>query len=402
MVGLRGSDKVEKYLKKALRERESGNWAEAQEFCKKVIKLEPGHPQANHFLGESYSRLHDYGKALKHLQLAQDLLPNSPAIQNAMGNVFLGMADYDKALSCYQRALALNPNWPETHFNLGTIYKKIGRFNDAIRHFQVALNLNPQWAQAHDNLARLLEAQGRTDDAIVHYQEAVRLDATNLSAKHHLAALSGENPDAPPKSYLMEIFDANAEQFDHYLVNVLGCQIPQLLRRSVDGLSGGAAHFGNAMDLGCGTGLAGQAFRDVCEHLSGIDLAPCMIEEAKKKGIYDELLTGEIPGELSRVQRRYDLFIASDLFVYIGNLSEIFSEVARHAAPGAWFVFSTEISVATDFSLLPTGRYAHSTDYIEQLAKANDFSIDVIDCGDLRKEKGDWIKGNIYVLKYAG
>ena len=32
--------------------------------------------------------------------------------------------------------------------------------------------------------------------------------------------------------------------------------------------------FGRALDLGCGTGLAGIAFRDCREHLEGVDLSP--------------------------------------------------------------------------------------------------------------------------------
>ena len=47
------------------------------------------------------------------------------------------------------------------------------------------------------------------------------------------------------------------------------------------------AHFGTMLDLGCGTGLAGVAFRPHVDWLVGVDLSPKMIEEARRKALYD-------------------------------------------------------------------------------------------------------------------
>jgi predicted TPR repeat methyltransferase len=399
---LHGSDKVEKYLKKAMRESESGHWAEAQSLCKKAIKLQPGNAEANLILGDTYNRQHNYNKALKHLVLASDLAPNSAVVQNALGNTYRDMGDYDKALARYQRALSINPSWADTHFNLGKLYRKSGRFHEAAMHLRKAVAINPQWAQAHDTLARLLEAQGKTDEAIEHFRQAVALDGTNLSACHHLAALTGETPEAPPRSYLMEIFDAHAEHFDSYLVDVLGYQGPQLLRKALDSVAGRPARFANGIDLGCGTGLSGQAFRDVCERLSGVDLAPRMIVEAGKRQVYDELLTGDVVECLCRSGQKYDLYISADLFIYMGNLEAIFACMAERAADGALLVFSTECGGQQDYFLRPSGRYAHSQAYIERLAAQHGFDIVAQEAGDLRKEGGEWVGGNFYVLKKIG
>ena len=48
------------------------------------------------------------------------------------------------------------------------------------------------------------------------------------------------------------------------------------------------------LDLGCGTGLAGAAFRPHVDWLVGVDLSPKMIEAARAKGLYDQLAVADI------------------------------------------------------------------------------------------------------------
>ena len=52
--------------------------------------------------------------------------------------------------------------------------------------------------------------------------------------------------------------------------------------------------FGSVLDLGCGTGLAGAAFRPFCDWLVGVDLSPAMLAQARDKGLYDRLVEGEV------------------------------------------------------------------------------------------------------------
>ena len=89
-------------------------------------------------------------------------------------------------------------------------------------------------------------------------------------------------------------------------------------------------HFAHALDLGCGTGLAGVAFRDCVERLEGIDLSPGMVAEARAKGIYDALHVGEVVAHLkAATDRQFDLILAADVLVYVGDLAPLFLEVAR-------------------------------------------------------------------------
>jgi hypothetical protein len=57
-----------------------------------------------------------------------------------------------------------------------------------------------------------------------------------------------------------ELFDEYADTFDDELVNGLRYDVPNLLRKQIPP----GALFKRCLDLGCGTGLSGVAFRDCC------------------------------------------------------------------------------------------------------------------------------------------
>ena len=71
---------------------------------------------------------------------------------------------------------------------------------------------------------------------------------------------------------------------------------PALLRDAVEAVmraAGRPMRFGAMLDLGCGTGLAGAAFRPFVDRLAGVDLSPAMIAQARER-LYDRLVTGEL------------------------------------------------------------------------------------------------------------
>ncbi len=43
--------------------------------------------------------------------------------------------------------------------------------------------------------------------------------------------------------------------------------------------------FERALDLGCGTGLVGEALNSFTRHLTGVDLSPRMLRKAQPKGL---------------------------------------------------------------------------------------------------------------------
>jgi predicted TPR repeat methyltransferase len=306
------------------------------------------------------------------------------------------------ALIYYRQAFAFKADNGPAHNRLGIWLSRQGKLDEAAVAFRRALFLNPDFAAAHRNLGNTFSAQGKTHEALACFREATRLNPEDYTARHMVTALSGDKPKSPPGQFVIGLFNQYAACLDNHLVRGLGYQVPAKLRRALDVCLRVETPFRNAVDLGCGTGLSGLEFLKITERLSGVDLSPHMVEKARQKNIYDVLHVHDIYEFLTETKEQYDLFIAIDVFVYLGDLLGIFHAVRKRALPGAIFLFSTESWKGDSYTLRETGRYAHSRHYIAVLARENNFELVRYDKTGIRKEKRQWIKGNLFILRTSG
>jgi predicted TPR repeat methyltransferase len=187
-----------------------------------------------------------------------------------------------------------------------------------------ALELAPGYAAAWFALGEVREKLAQRDGAIAAYQKAVLADRQDRhGAALHLIRLGAQPAAAMPEGYVRALFDGYAPGFDQALTQGLSYRAPELLLRAVQAARAGERmKFGSLLDLGCGTGLAGAAFRPFCDWLVGVDLSPAMLAQAREKGLYDRLIEGEVTrflAEEARVAARYHLILAADVFVYFAN-----------------------------------------------------------------------------------
>lgn len=186
------------------------------------------------------------------------------------------------------------------------------------------------------------------------------------------------------------LFDEYAPTFEQSLVVNLGYDVPEkleaLLARDYAHEDGSVSRH-LAVDLGCGTGLAGAQLRGRCRgRLIGCDLSSRMVREARKKaGVFDEL---EACDCVAYLQRRVeassagarpnallawtrsparslislsralsasppDLIVAADVLLYLRDLTDLFASVACALQPGGLFVFSTELGLDAECGGLP-------------------------------------------------
>ena len=154
------------------------------------------------------------------------------------------------------------------------------------------------------------------------------------------------------------------------------------------------------LDLGCGTGLFGLEIKKYCSNLEGIDLSSKMIEEAAKHNVYNTLKHIDIIEYLSTSELDFNYFISTDVFIYIGELSDIFRLIKSRNKRSGKLIFSTEHTEASGFQLEKSGRYSHSKSYIEALCLEFEYSMSHFSTNDLRKEKGQFLTGGLYVLDF--
>ena len=125
-----------------------------------------------------------------------------------------------------------------------------------------------------------------------------------------------------------------------------------------------------------------------------------MLEQAKKKNVYDNLIHRDITEYLATENLDFDYFISADVFVYLGDLSTVFQLIKSRNKAGGKLVFSTENTDKDGFSLEQSGRYSHSKQYIEGLCEKFDYQLCHFENLNLRKEKNLYISGGLYLLTF--
>jgi predicted TPR repeat methyltransferase len=162
--------------------------------------------------------------------------------------------------------------------------------------------------------------------------------------------------------------------------------VPELLGRSLD-----------ILDLGCGTGLSGIAFDRLANRLDGIDLSPDMLSKARSRGIYDDLHVADIEVPLS--ERFYDLVLAADTLVYMGDLSRVFERVHNTLRSGGHFLLTVEKDPAENYSLGPKRRWRHSESYLRAEAHRTGFEVAAVMVCSPRTEAGAPVDGLAVALR---
>jgi predicted TPR repeat methyltransferase len=220
-----------------------------------------------------------------------------------------------------------------------------------------------------------------------------------VSAKHILRALTGQQTKAAPSVYVEELFDDYAERFDQSLVDQLKYKTPKLIAELILKHQSDAP-LGSVLDLGCGTGLAGVELKDFCQEIEGIDLSKKMLAKARQKNVYSKLNHTGIVEYLTEAPLDFDLFMSIDVFVYVGELSEVFRLIKSRNKRHGRLSFSTEHTRKADFYLEKSGRYSHSRGYIESLCDKFDYQLLHFSTNDLRKDGTEFITGGLYLLEF--
>jgi predicted TPR repeat methyltransferase len=104
-----------------------------------------------------------------------------------------------------------------------------------------------------------------------------------------------------------------------------------------------------------------------------------MLAKARDLKIYDTLIVADV--EALNITSTFDIVVAADVLVYLGDLSNLFAGVrARLKANGLW-LFTTEKSDGQDFGLGEKRRYRHSEAYLRKLAETHGFEVaSLIEC----------------------
>lgn len=342
-----------------------------------VLQLDPTHLDSLNNLGALQIKMGQEQTAVQYFLNVLTLDENNLQALANLGNLYLHHRRYLPAISYLEKLLLLQPNDLETHYNLAVAYMGEGKVQQAIDHYETILRHNPKHAASLSNVGAIYLSQGKHQSAIDYFREALLLEPDNVIVKHMFNALIGKQEfTAAPLAYVKNLFDSYATHYDRQLNEILQYQIPKLLKQLVEKTFSDKNLIElNILDLGCGTGMAADYWRYAAKRLVGVDISSQMLKTAENKNLYDELIESDILNFLYKKSEIFDMIIAADVLIYFGDLAEIFSLCYEHLTPEGLFIFSVEQSIADNFKLLPSARYAHSLSYIQSLAVSNQLIV---------------------------
>ena len=132
---------------------------------------------------------------------------------------------------------------------------------------------------------------------------------------------------------MVDFYRKWAADYDHQMLDELGYTSPTKIAQQLSQYLSDTQS--TVFDIGCGTGLtcvflAAKGYTN----LDGIDLSPDMVRVASERGIYRELLVGDVNQALERDDESYDAVISSGTFTHGHVGPEPLGEIFRILKPG--------------------------------------------------------------------
>lgn len=320
-----------------------------------------------------------------------------------MSRLFKSTGNLDKALMFADLAVQREPEVAEFYVWTAELCFYLKNFARAESMARLALMKKPDDEDALGQLFASLREQQKFDESQKVLLEILKLQPETPQLKHAKLVLGGETIESAPKAFVETLFDGYSTFFDRHLQENLSYRIPFVIAGLLRGLPQLAGKSGLSMlDLGCGTGLAAEALREMTARRVGVDLSQNMLDQAKSKQLYDALHKCDIMEFLASDDRSYDVITAADVLIYISDIQPLFEAVRRKLTPHGLFVFSIEKEEGPQPSRInAAGRYCQSVPYILALAKQCGYDTLVRHDCVVRTEKTLPVAGMVFILAPA-
>jgi len=375
---------------------ESGRLEPARICFEQCQALTPGRPSVLGNLGITLFHLRHFDAAISVLTHATEADPSLAEAWACLGLAHEAQGRWRPAADALEKSLALVPRRHALLWvTLGQVSLRLGDAKNAERAFDRALQEDPGCAPAWSERGNLMRELYRLDEAAASFERALALGADPELTSFYLASVRGADvPPTPPRRYVEALFDDYAADFELHVAEKLEYRGFEVLLKPV---LGNGRRYERVLDLGCGTGLCGALIAPQADVVDGVDVSIAMLEEARKHEVYRELVHADVGEFLATTASQWDLLLAADVFIYVGDLAGVLRSARRILAPGGCLAFTVELaSEGKDIQLLPSLRYAHSEAYVRRLADAAGFAAVRISTAAIRREQGKPIAG-LYV-----
>lgn len=175
-------------LARALAAHAAGRLDEAEQDCRALLALEPGHADAWHLLGLIQHQRGQSEQAVESIRRAVGARGNEVTYLTNLGIMLLSLARGSEAVAVLERAVDMQPDSAAARFALASALHAGGRLADAEAHYRATAQLHPN-AAAYNNLGTVLKDEGRKADAEAAYRRAIDIDPDHARAHYNLGLL---------------------------------------------------------------------------------------------------------------------------------------------------------------------------------------------------------------------
>lgn len=377
---------------------EKNQLAKAEQAFQKIIQQKSDHVEALTNLGVIALKQKEGQRAVDFFTKALAIDNEHLEARNNLAATFMHYDRFENALMHYDVLLKRDPSNIEYLYNCGVAQMALGHLNEAIGHFEAILNQQSDHFAALSNLAAIYNRLDDKKQALTLLERAIAANPLDKASQHMLNALRGEQVEGKAcPEYVVNLFDNYALYYEQHMQGALHYTLPQAIAKLLHQLE--ISKVAKVLDLGCGTGLTGTVLREISQQLIGIDISGKMLAHAKEKGIYDELVEGELLDFLRKDKNHYGLVVAADVMVYLGELDSFFAFLTKRLARKGYFIFNIEISNKPSWKLQNNARFSHNPEYLKKLFVRHGLKIIKQDKVIARKQEQQELPVMLYVLQ---
>jgi predicted TPR repeat methyltransferase len=310
------------------------------------------------------------GVAETERQIAQVGLKTAEELVEG-GHIELMQGRPGEAIARFAGARKLQPGSAVAALGLGEALLLNRDFPAALREFNEAAALAPRRSSTWIGIGRALLAMGNREEAAYAFRQALDREEGDVQ-RHLLSAALGQPTAATPADYLKWHYNPRAASYEAKL-RALGYDLPEQVGALLRALHPG--RFANALDLGCGTGLTGAVLRPLASRMVGLDASLAMLNMARATRRYDDLIEQEALSYLAGTRELFDLIVAADVLIHVGDLAPVFREIAEHLQPSGLFIATFEhpknaVGDADSVLLGMTATFTHGEGHVRAAAGA--------------------------------
>ena len=347
-----------------------GDFDRTVALCEPIAARFPDQQRIHSLLGVAELKRGNAQGAVPHLMRSVSLDHDDAVAWLWLGEAFEVLGEFDPATDACLQSISADRESPWSHLKLFEILTEKPRGRSS------TMAVMNRWAKAYMDSREIDEAVRLFDRRFGEVDKPLPNLFLALSRITMVIGMLEESVDAFTRATVPAGEAKGSEMLKREYRDLTGIYekmkiariCSRMMAKFVAGIIGERSEL-RILDAACGTGLMGALLESRGRHIAGIDLSSDMVAEAERKGVYDDLRTGDITVDLPQCGGPFDLITCCDALYHLSDLGGFFAGAASCLAPGGILAFGVDpCTDRWEVRATELGGFAHSRRYLRRLA----------------------------------